>query len=133
FLSRTDQMDAAKKAVADAEAKLPRNESLALASHLALAQCYADIDELAKAREQLEAALKRDSGDSSVLRALRNYYLGTNDTEKALKYQEDLAKQTKDPRAARQAEAELALMLAATGDHQRRQMALALLEKIQKE
>jgi tetratricopeptide (TPR) repeat protein len=123
FYARNRQKDKAIAAIAQAEARIDKSVAF-----LALAQCYAAVGKLERARALFEAARKARPDDVVVLQNLADFDLRTGNREEAMAILRRIATlKDMDPGAAAQSKKLLAVVLAAGGDYQESREALELL------
>ncbi len=123
-LVRMGHKDRAEAALREAEQKLANHARKALA----LAACCEALDHKVAAKKHYEAALAAQPDDVAVLRNAALFFRKLGDLETAERHFRTLmAMQTKAPEDAAWARRTLAIGLAATGDYQRSQTAMALL------
>jgi len=121
-LARTGQTAKAESAIQQARAKIAKDKA-----KLALAECYASINNVDKAKELYEAALQDHPQDAVLLRASADFYLRLDRLREA----EDCLRRTmalrdKEPEAAASAQLVLAVLLAARGNAPQAREALNL-------
>jgi tetratricopeptide (TPR) repeat protein len=123
LLARTGQKEAAEKAIAEAQQKLPEKQA-----SLALAVCWESLDRHDNAKEYFKAALAAQPNDANVLRAVATYHLRAGQPVQALPSLRKLVAagpENGKPWARRT----LALTLASTGDYRQFREAVGLVEE----
>jgi tetratricopeptide (TPR) repeat protein len=124
-LARTNQPEKAEAQIEKAQKQLTAEQA-----PLALAQCYAVLDKLDKARELFAAALQAQPDDTAVLQVAADFYLRINELLAAERCLRRIIDGVKDDRAAAiKARSLLAVVLAAQGGDQQAKEALALIGK----
>jgi predicted Zn-dependent protease len=123
-LARIGKMKAAEEAVAGAEKKIAKDKS-----RLALAQCYAAINHLDRARQLHQIALKERPDDVSTLKAAAEFYIGSKDLGKAQECLQKIAGLGgQDPASAAWSVRILAGIAAAGQDYKKSHQLLSLLD-----
>jgi len=123
YLARTGERQKALEKTLEAERKLPKDKA-----PLALAQCYAVLGKHDRAMALYKAALTARPKDLDVLRSVSLYFLNRNQAGKALPYLERIiALKTKNRVQSAWARRVLGMALAAGGDFQQKQRALAVM------
>ncbi|MHB1424367.1 MAG: tetratricopeptide repeat protein [Gemmataceae bacterium] len=124
-LVRTRQTDKAEAQIEKARDKLPPTQA-----PLALAQCYAALNKLDKARQLFDAALKARPDDVAALQIAADFYLRVNDLPEAERcLRRIIATAKRDRFAEVKARSLLAVLLAAQGGDEHAKEALALVGK----
>ena len=122
YLAQVGATDRADDAIKEAGGLLSAEDA-----PLALAQCYAALDRLDRAKDLFQSAVKARPEDVTVLRTAADFYLRVNDMPEAkacLRKVIDLG--AKDVEAASWARSVLAVVLAASGDYQQSRKAMQL-------
>ncbi|MFL5240814.1 MAG: tetratricopeptide repeat protein [Gemmataceae bacterium] len=127
YLARTGQAAEAEATIGQAREKLAKQDA-----QLALAQCYATINRLDKAKALYQTALAERPDDLAVLRSCADFFLRIGQLSSAERCLKKIIRvQTKNPVAVRQAQNLLAVVLASGGDYKKSREALSILGLLQ--
>lgn len=125
YLVRTRQTGKAEAQIAKAQSQLPREKA-----SLALAQCYATVNKLDKARELFSALLQERPNDASVLQIAADFYLRTNELSAAERCLRRIITSVKNDRLlVAKVRSLLAVVLAAQGGDEQAKEAMTLIAK----